>query len=52
MTMQEIINFILKNKESLNPAVLKSVLGSIETTEEEPKDEPAEKIPTDPDTVI
>ena len=47
MKMSETIEFILKNKNSLNPAVLETVLGSIEpdTTEEE-ETEPAE--PTEP----
>ena len=47
MKMSETIKFILKNRNSLNPAVLKTVLGSIEpdTTEEEtePTVEPGEE---------
>lgn len=37
MKMSETIEFLLKNRNSLNPAVLKTVLSSIEpdTTEEE-----------------
>ena len=31
MTMQEIIDFLIKNKESLNPAILKTILSDLET---------------------
>lgn len=39
MKMSETIEFLLKNRNSLNPAVLKTVLSSIEpdTTEELPE---------------
>lgn len=47
MKMSETIEFILKNKNSLNPAVLETVLSSIESdiTEEEPSEEPTPEEP-------
>ena len=61
MKMDETVKFILQNKDSLNPAVLKTVLASIEsdTTEEEITEpteptepaEPAEEPTEDPSTL-
>lgn len=42
MTMDETVKFILQNKDSLNPAVLKTVLISIESDEEEEENESIE----------
>jgi len=42
MTMDETVKFILQNKDSLNPAVLKTVLASIESDEEEEENESIE----------
>lgn len=42
MTMDETVKFILQNKDSLNPAVLKTVLISIESNEGEEETEPIE----------
>lgn len=55
MKMNETIEFLLKNRNSLNPAVLKTVLSSIEpdTTEEEtepainPGEEPEDPAPAE-----
>lgn len=40
MKMKETIEFILKNKDALNPAVLKAVLESIEPEEDESEEDP------------
>ena len=51
MKINETIEFLLKNRNSLNPAVLKTVLSSIEsdtTDEEEP--EPIEPVEPAPET--
>lgn len=52
MKMNETIEFLLKNRNSLNPAVLKTVLGSIEpdTTEEEETTEPINPVEPAPET--
>jgi len=56
MKMSETIDFILKNSNSLNPAVLRTVLGSIESdTDEEESTEPTEPTtpePTEPTSEI
>ncbi len=56
MKMNETIDFILKNSNSLNPAVLRTVLGSIESdTDEEESTEPTEPTtpePTEPTSEI